>query len=564
MSINSNYVYFFSMAGEQLRGSEIDRFLFDVTDSMADDSEDGGDSDADDCKLSVSHNSYTRDSLSVSPATNLFCNKSSSRQQHADASTSLPSTSNQGQGLSQRDIDYIFESDDSLADPTFIPSPQQNIEEDVQQLENDLYLSSSESEPESDDQTLIQSNFIFDKTPSNPNLYNSFIFNQPIGPKVPVNIASPLSIFLFFIGNFLDTILVQSNLYANQQNVDLKLERDELLAFFGILIVMGFHSLPSIRLYWSTDRMFHVEAISKVMSLKRFLKILRYLHVNDNTKAIQRGQPGYDKLFKIRPFIDHLKNTFSEGVSPSRFLSIDESMIGFKGRSSLKQYLPLKPIKRGFKVWAICCAVTGYLVCLDVYEGKHNTPVNRRKEDTLGSSVVIQLCKAFETLGYCIFFDRFFTTIPLIKQLLNKGLFGCGTIQRNRKHLPNNLLKSDKTKKTGDYDSVSSGDLSVSKWKDRGKTSVMVVSSMHCTSEEAEVQRRNKTGEKVTIQCPKAIADYNKYMGGVDHFDQLLSTYSISQKSKRWWVKIFYYLLDTAFVNSFILYSYVQKKCYYS
>lgn len=73
---------------------------------------------------------------------------------------------------------------------------------------------------------------------------------------------------------------MQSNLYANQQNVDLKLERDELLAFFGILIVMGFHSLPSIRLYWSTDRMFHVEAISKVMSLKRFLKILRYLHVN--------------------------------------------------------------------------------------------------------------------------------------------------------------------------------------------------------------------------------------------------------------------------------------------
>lgn len=121
------------------------------------------------------------------------------------------------------------------------------------------------------------------------------------------------------------------------------------------------------------------------------MKILRFiLHLNDNTKTIQRGQPGFDKLFKIRPFIDRLKNTFSKG-SQSRFLRIDESIIGFRVRRSLKQYLPLKPIKRGFKVWAICCAVTGCLVCLDVYEGTNNVPFSLAKGDTLGSSVVLQL-----------------------------------------------------------------------------------------------------------------------------------------------------------------------------
>ena len=31
--------------------------------------------------------------------------------------------------------------------------------------------------------------------------------------------------------------------------------------------------------------------------------------------------------------------------------SIDEAMIPFKGRSSMKQYMPKKPIKRGFKIW---------------------------------------------------------------------------------------------------------------------------------------------------------------------------------------------------------------------
>lgn len=145
----------------------------------------------------------------------------------------------------------------------------------------------------------------------------------------------------------------------------------------------------------------------------------------------KEGNPATTDFFKIRPFIEHLKNQFSQGFFPSRYLSIDERMIGFKGRSCLKQYLPLKPIKRGFKVWAICCSVTEYLVCLNVYEGKNNLPHNNReKDDTLGSIVVLELCKGFESLGYCIFFDRFFSTIPLLKKLLNKGLFGCGTIQK--------------------------------------------------------------------------------------------------------------------------------------
>lgn len=43
-------------------------------------------------------------------------------------------------------------------------------------------------------------------------------------------------------------------------------------------------------------------------------------------------------------------------------------------------------------------------------------------------------------------------------------------------------------------------------------------------------------------------------MGGVDKFDQYMANYSISQKSRRWWLKLFYYMIDTAIVNSFILY----------
>lgn len=106
------------------------------------------------------------------------------------------------------------------------------------------------------------------------------------------------------------------------------------------------------------------------MPLKRFLKILRFLHLNDNTRMPLKGQFGYDKLYKVRPLFEQLNTTFHHAFNPSRCISIDESMVKFKGRSSLKQYMPLKPIKRGFKVWVAACANTGYCLSMSVYTGK--------------------------------------------------------------------------------------------------------------------------------------------------------------------------------------------------
>ena len=46
---------------------------------------------------------------------------------------------------------------------------------------------------------------------------------------------------------------------------------------------------------------------------------------------------------------------------------------------------------------------------------------------------------------------------------------------------------------------------------------------------------------------------YNKHMGGVDKNDQLKSYYSIICRSKKWWPRIFFELVDRYVVNSYIL-----------
>ena len=110
----------------------------------------------------------------------------------------------------------------------------------------------------------------------------------------------------------------------------------ELLRLIVLIITMGIVDLPSLQDYWSTSWPFSSH-FSSLLSRDRFLLFLKFLHLADNTKQAAKGQPGYDKLFKIHPFMDPLIKTFQMFV-PQQQLSIDEAMISFKGRLSSNIY----------------------------------------------------------------------------------------------------------------------------------------------------------------------------------------------------------------------------------
>ena len=81
---------------------------------------------------------------------------------------------------------------------------------------------------------------------------------------------------------------------------------------------------------------------SSIMSRNRFSLLLRFLHLNDSTKYILNGEPGYDPLYKLRlsvdPFIVNFKAAFNLGHE----IAVDEGMISFKGRLWFLQYMPKK------------------------------------------------------------------------------------------------------------------------------------------------------------------------------------------------------------------------------
>ena len=56
------------------------------------------------------------------------------------------------------------------------------------------------------------------------------------------------------------------------------------------------------------------------------------------------------------------------------------------------------------------------------------------------------------------------------------------------------------------------------------------------------------------VQQPKVIANYNKYMNGVDRSDQILATNTVLRKTMKWWKTMVFHLIDMAVVNGFILF----------
>ena len=66
-----------------------------------------------------------------------------------------------------------------------------------------------------------------------------------------------------------------------------------------------------------------------------------------------QGDPAYDRLYKIRPVIDHFGAKFAQAYVLGREVAVDESLVAFKGRLSFRQYIPSKRVRYGMKMYKI-------------------------------------------------------------------------------------------------------------------------------------------------------------------------------------------------------------------
>lgn len=368
---------------------------------------------------------------------------------------------------------------------------------------------------------------------------------------------TPMQLFeLFFDNAIVDFLVEESTKYAGFINcTDPKITHSEIRCFIGILIVTGYCGLPGKKLYWDTGEDMRNELIYKSMRRDRFIQIMRFLHFNDNTKL----DPA-DKMTKLRPFINLLKTRFLEHFVPDQDISYDESMIEYYGRHGCKQFIRGKPIRFGYKVWAMNTK-NGYLINFEIYQGSiPNSNPDHQKKYGKAAAPLLQLINDFpqevKSLPFNFFFDNLFTSPKLLVFLQNKGYQATGTIRDNRipKNCPIMPVKQMKKENRGQYDYALDKEKSVLivRWMDNAV--VTVASTVYGINPVGMASRYSMAQKKrIGIQRPNAITQYNQFMGGTDQMDANIGAYRIGIRGKKWYWPIFTYLVDVCVQNAWVI-----------
>lgn len=368
---------------------------------------------------------------------------------------------------------------------------------------------------------------------------------------------TPLSYFKMFIDDdIINNIVEQTNLYSVQKNFrSVNTNYTEMCQFLGIHIMSGIIQMPAFRMFWANAT--RLPIIADVMPRNRFEKLRAMLHFNDNSEMKTRNEEGYDKLFKVRPFVDAIRKNFGK-VPNGEHQAIDEIMIPFKGRSSLKQYIKNKPHKWGIKIFARAGAC-GFVHDFEIYVGKGT--VTNPTDLGISGDIVLRLCQSLpHNKNHKLFMDNWFTSYQLLSDLKSHGILACGTVRLAR--MKCNILKNEKELKSEgrgsfDYATDQNKNIIVANWYDN-KT-VHIASNYTGIYPIGVVKRWSTTEKKyIDVDRPDIIKEYNSYMGGVDLNDMLVSLYRIKHGVKRYYLRIIFHLIDVAIVNAWLLY---RKDC---
>lgn len=101
--------------------------------------------------------------------------------------------------------------------------------------------------------------------------------------------------------------------------------------------------------------------------------------------------------------------------------------------------------------------------------------------------------------------------------------------------------------------------ISVVIWKDNKMVKIV---STYCgeipKSKMTRFDRSKKTN--IEVDCPMLINEYNKHMGRVDLLNSHIGRYKIRFRSGKWFMRLFYHLIDVSVVNSWLLFKRVKEQ----
>ena len=153
----------------------------------------------------------------------------------------------------------------------------------------------------------------------------TFSSRSDIRENIELNGNDPIHYFEFFYEVLLTLICEETNRFQGQNPEPeranmakwVDLEKEGVLKFLALSILMGHVKKGNLLDYWSTSPMLSTPIFTKTMTRNRYRQIL---HLTDN------NVPSDHPLKKLKSVVDHLKTKFAT-IDPATKLCIDESLV---------------------------------------------------------------------------------------------------------------------------------------------------------------------------------------------------------------------------------------------
>jgi len=391
-----------------------------------------------------------------------------------------------------------------------------------------------------------------------------FIFStdrsNPVDPVDPVYIPGPAgaaanfeNIEQFWDGlitpNIIKIIVEHTNteieihcadLMERDQNIQTfhhHTDEEEIRAYIGILYYIGSWKSAGMNIHdlWSHQNGVHFYRC--VMSRSRFMFLSACLRFdNKSTRNTE------DRFSPIREIWEIFISNCTNSYQPSRDCTVDEILLGFRGRCKFRMYIKSKPDKYGLKLFALNDPTTSYLIYALPYLGK--IPLSDKLQDEqLTEYYFRKTTVPIHGTNRNVTCDNWFTSIPLLKRMRKEpyNMKLTGTIRKNKREIPAEMKVPIKTVPGSKF--CHADRMMLVSYAPKKNKIVLVVSSYKFT-------------DAVENGKPQIILHYNETKGGTYCFDWLCHSHTVNSKSNRWPVRVFRGMLDMAAVNARIL-----KKC---
>ena len=250
-------------------------------------------------------------------------------------------------------------------------------------------------------------------------------------------------ISLFLREEIFELLVTWTNKRAAMSKEDLLVEGNELnwkdvtisemKKFIGMTFFTGLIRKPEIRDYWSTELLMSTPYFSHENSLSRnrCIMILKFIRFSDPEAATPN-----DKMSRIQGILDCIHNICKQW-NPQQDLSIDETLLLFKGRLSCKQFIRTKRARFGFKSFVLTDA-SGYMLYFHPYVGAQTNltvedEVNVEHYQLSKSERVVFLLEKAGVLdkGHIISCDNWYCSVRLSEYLFSRSTGFRGTIRAN-------------------------------------------------------------------------------------------------------------------------------------